>query len=178
MHSRYFTANITQYCTKITTKKVKLRHASHSPKAPIPRPDGRAMGVFRELYGGRWPRYIVSALYCFCSIWWRLKHIKWITCSNHPPTHSLCLERPLTGVYTPIAIILIGSALRTNDSTKSIIRQTKLFKRTEVYNHFHFQVVFSFFVWVRKTIPWWGGGGGGGTDYGDCSYRARTTSLG
>ena len=36
---------------------------SSSRKTSIPRPCGRAMDVFRELCGGKWPQHIVSALY-------------------------------------------------------------------------------------------------------------------
>ena len=36
---------------------------SNSRKTPIPRPHGRAMSVFRELFEEKWPRIIRSVLY-------------------------------------------------------------------------------------------------------------------
>ena len=50
--------------------------ALNSRKTPIPRPNGRVIGVFRELFEEKWPRDIGSALYsksacslCFVAPW-------------------------------------------------------------------------------------------------------------
>ena len=42
---------------------MKLWPDFNSRKTPISRPNGRTMGVFRELFGEKWPRHFESALY-------------------------------------------------------------------------------------------------------------------
>ena len=46
------------------TSKEQLGHTSNSRKTPIARPNGRAMGVNRELRGENWPRDIRSVYTC------------------------------------------------------------------------------------------------------------------
>ena len=59
----------------------------------------------------------------------------------------------------------------------------KMFSAKWVNSELHFPRVLSYCIIENihgrvVTGGGGGGGGGGGTDYGDCSYRARTTPLG
>ena len=60
MDSRYSTE---QYNPAQQLRWWNFDETSIPRKTFIPRPNGRAMGVFRELFGEKWPRDIGSALY-------------------------------------------------------------------------------------------------------------------
>ena len=81
LDSRYITV---QYNTFLHTaqqlRRQNFGHTSNSRKTPIhvPHPHGQVMGVFRELFGEKWPRDIGSALYCNCTLVFIALH-----CSTH-----------------------------------------------------------------------------------------------
>ena len=57
----------------------------NSRKTPKPRPIGRAMGVFRKLFGEKWPRYIGNILQC-CGYTYQSRN----TPQRKPSCTSMC----------------------------------------------------------------------------------------
>ena len=60
------------YCTHHCSNWGRISIRGGTPKIhPIPRPDGRAMGVFGEYFGENWPRYNGTVLYnaIICRHW-------------------------------------------------------------------------------------------------------------
>ena len=79
--------------------RLNFANTSNSRTTPIPRPNGRGMGVFPELFGEKWPRDIRSALYL--SIWQHCISIKgvWLNASSDDLFASVCRTCRQSGHY-------------------------------------------------------------------------------
>ena len=87
-------SNITWYCTHHCDHwcKIKMRAWIHKIH-PIPRPNGRAIGVFCESLRENWPRYIGTALYIVITATY--PRGQWVTvcCDRSWPTPD-CFNGP------------------------------------------------------------------------------------